>query len=511
MTENGPKSPKLAGLLKRAETLLDNTQVTLPDDWSADFWALFEDLQTYRMELETQNEELRQAKEELAASRDRYADLYDFSPAGFVTLTGKGLIRRANLTFAKMLGLSKERLASRLFSDFVYPEDQDQLYRSCKKLLKEKKRQTMELRLQNAVDGPFWARMECIPVTGGRPDSAIDIRVVVSDITERKQAETALAESEARYRELVEHANSAIIHWKPDGTITFSNDYAQDFFGYHREEMVGKNVHTLIPEKDSSGLDLTTLIEDIASNPENYAHYINENICRDGRRVWIAWTNRPIFDKEGALVEILAIGTDITEQKAMEQALKESHDLLEKRVAERTAELVRATLKMEQEIYERKEKEKALRQSEAKLAKQKEELEEINTALQVILKKREFDRQEIEEQVVANIKGLVTPFLEKLKKSGLNSTQKNYVEIIDSNLNDIVASFVHTVSSQFLKLTPSEIQVANLVKQGKSTKEIAALMNLSTCTINVHRRNIRRKLGLSSKKKNLQTFLAAKE
>jgi PAS domain S-box-containing protein len=136
--------------------------------------------------------------------------------------------------------------------------------------------------------------------------------VVSHDITERKRAEEALRENEARYRELVQNANSAILHWRADGTITFFNEYAQVFFGWSAEEVIGKHVGILVPEQESSGADLTGLVRDIVENPEKYVNNVNENVCRDGRRVWMTWTNRPVRDEQGRVTGILAVGSDIT-------------------------------------------------------------------------------------------------------------------------------------------------------------------------------------------------------
>jgi two-component system CheB/CheR fusion protein len=150
----------------------------------------------------------------------------------------------------------------------------------------------------------------------------------VTDITERKRAEEALRESEIRYRELVQNANSVIIRWKRDGTLTFFNEYAQEFFGYGEEEIIGRNVSILLPEGESSGGGLTGLLQNIVDHPERYVNNVNENILRDGSQVWMAWTNRPILDKQGQVAEILAIASDITGRKRAEDELRVSEERL---------------------------------------------------------------------------------------------------------------------------------------------------------------------------------------
>lgn len=153
----------------------------------------------------------------------------------------------------------------------------------------------------------------------------------------RLDAERALRATEARYRELVQNANSAIIRWRADGTIVFFNEFAQAFFGYESDEVIGRHVDLLLPDHPSNGSDLGGLVERIVSNPEQFVNNVNENVCRDGRRVWFAWTNRAVFDEAGNVVEVLAVGSDITGQKLAEDALRELNRTLEQRVADRSA------------------------------------------------------------------------------------------------------------------------------------------------------------------------------
>ena len=141
------------------------------------------------------------------------------------------------------------------------------------------------------------------------------------DITERIRAEESLRQRESRYRELVQNANSAIIRYKADGTITFFNEYAQAFFGYGAEEVLGRNVTMLVPEREATGADPRGLLREVVEHPERYANTVNENVCRDGRRVWMAWTNKPIFDESDRVAEILAVGSDVTELKRAEERI----------------------------------------------------------------------------------------------------------------------------------------------------------------------------------------------
>jgi len=151
----------------------------------------------------------------------------------------------------------------------------------------------------------------------------------ILDITERKKMERALKENEKKYRELVQESRSFILRLSPDGKIFFINEYALFFFGYTEKEIIGKNiVGTILPEKDSLGRDMTDIPRRMFKYPDNYALIENENICKNGERPWIAWTNKPIFDEKGNIIEFLSVGTDITTRKYIENELRKSEALL---------------------------------------------------------------------------------------------------------------------------------------------------------------------------------------
>jgi len=150
-----------------------------------------------------------------------------------------------------------------------------------------------------------------------------------------------------------------------------------------------------------------------------------------------------------------------------------------------------------------------LKEKERELGIKAKNLEEMNTALKVLLKKREQDKIELEEKVLLNIKELVLPYLDKIKKGGLDKSQSAYADILESHLKEIISSFSYRLSSTYLNLTPAEINVANLVKQGKTNKEIAELLHIATRTAAFHRERIRQKLGIKNKKTNLKSYLTS--
>jgi PAS domain S-box-containing protein len=158
-----------------------------------------------------------------------------------------------------------------------------------------------------------------------------------------------LRQSEQKYRELVQNANSIILRWNRYGNITFINEYGQDFFGYSEAEIIGQHVvGTIVPHTESTGRDLRPLMEQITVNPKAFEHNINENMRRDGSRVWVAWTNKAVFDQSGQIIEVFSIGSDITERKQAEEELKKYREHLEVLVKERTNELEKKTKELQE-------------------------------------------------------------------------------------------------------------------------------------------------------------------
>ncbi len=183
-----------------------------------------------------------------------------------------------------------------------------------------------------------------------------------------------------------------------------------------------------------------------------------------------------------------------------QQELRILNEHLENRVQERTQELM-------EEIARRRQVEEDLRRQEQDLRVKSRNLEEVNTALHVLIKNREMDRIDQEQKILSNCKELILPYVEQLKKQKLPPHQMTCVEIIEANVQNIISPFLQSLSSELAHLSPKEVQVANLVKEGKTTKEISELLNLSIRSVESHRDNIRVKLGISNEKINLRSFL----
>ncbi len=198
----------------------------------------------------------------------------------------------------------------------------------------------------------------------------------------------------------------------------------------------------------------------------------------------------------------LKLLVELDERRRVERELQKVHEELEWRIQARTRELTQANADLRLEIASRQRSEKALRKREI-------ELEETNTALKVLIQGIEEAKQETEEQIVWNINEQIVPYLEKLKRFSVGEKSQAYLALLESNLKDIAAAFPNRLSATFSTLTPTEIEVAKLIMQGKTTKEIAGVMSIATSTIDFHRNNIRKKVGITNSAVNLRNYLSS--
>lgn len=258
-------------------------------------------------------------------TEERYRKLLETVPSMTFEGDAQGGNIFASEQWCAYTGMTAQQTAGFGWRQAVHPDDLPEAAARWERAVRDGRQCEMRHRIR-ASDGSYrWFLLRARPLreAGGRIERWVGS---LTDIDDLQRAEQALRESEGRYRELVQNANSAIIRWRKDGLLTFFNEYAEQFFGYRADEVLGRHVGLLIPDLDSEGADLTQLAEEIVRDPGRFVSNINENICRDGRRVWMSWTNRPILDARGEATEILAIGSDITERIRVEQALRASEE-----------------------------------------------------------------------------------------------------------------------------------------------------------------------------------------
>lgn len=288
--------------------------------------------------------------------------------------------------------------------------------------------------------------------------------------------------SEQKYRLLIENSNDAIIILQ-DGMVKFHNPQACLLIGYTDDEIRSipfiSHVHP-----DDQDMVINRHLRRLAGENFDPNVYALRVIDKNGNILWgevnavyMEWDNRP---------SVMCFIRNITKQKRAEDALLRAHRELEERVEQRTRELA---------------------DSNDALALKTLKLAEMNTAMKVLLEGREKDKNQISEDIIANVKELLIPYLEKLAETAVNDLQTAYIDIIRSNLDNIISPFTKTLTASLSTLTSTEIKVADLVRHGKRTKEIADILNISIKTVSFHRENIRRKLDIKNRKINLRTYL----
>jgi PAS domain S-box-containing protein len=290
----------------------------------------------------------------------KYKALYDFAPVGYVTWDERGIVLEANHTAAKLLGMDQSLLADLPFKQFVAPAGQKRFDQHQRSLFQDGERQTCELQLIKNDGVSFFAFLSCIGISE-KKDSVEKCLALIADISARKQIEEELQKSEKRYRHIVEDQTELICRYQSDGTLTFVNKAYCRFFNRKKEGLIGRSIFSLIPEKDHEPVR-----QMIASLSEKRPRVTHQHciILPDGRIGWQEWTNRIIYNKKGVFVEYQAVGRDITDLKAAEEALRKAHNELETLVEKRTAELRKERQRLLEEIEMHNQTEEALRASE---------------------------------------------------------------------------------------------------------------------------------------------------
>ena len=251
---------------------------------------------------------------ELKANNDQLAMILAATPLGIFQVRN-GIIEWVNRPLATLLGYDESSLIGKeLRMLFRTPDEYEQV---CRDFLIHKDSSGVgqaDCRLAGKDGTPVPCHIQVQPLDPR--DIARGGTFVVTDNTEKQKIADALRESEAKYREVLQNTQSIIIRMDTQGTITFFNNYALTFFDYASEDVIGKSVvGTIVPQKSRVQHDLSMMANDIGFNAEGFAVNVNENVRRNGDRVWIAWINKAIRDREGRLVEILCIGNDITDRK----------------------------------------------------------------------------------------------------------------------------------------------------------------------------------------------------
>ena len=407
--------------------------------------------------------ERRRIEEALKESEGRYRSLVETSPDVIFTISARdGAITSLNTAFPRITGWPAAQWLGKPFTSIIHSDDLG--------LAKEKFHQA----LNGDSTSPFCLRIhsgfgeelvgEFIAAPEIKNGEVTSVFGFARNITARVRAERAARESEEHLRSLLESAsNFAVYRLVHDEKspyklrVVFVSPSICEIMGVSDPMKFEAWLEKIHPEAVGRVTESLYRISQTLKFDETMKIYHPKR--KEWR--WIQVISTGVPQKEGRPFYVNGILIDISERKKLEQEL---------------------------EIKTKN-------------------LEEMNAALKILLKRRDEDKAELEEKVVLNVKQLIEPYLQKLKREVIDRRLMNYLEILESNLDEIISPVSRRLSLSYSSLTSTELRVANLVKQGKTTKEIAAELNLSSRTIDTHRLKIRTKLGLRNKKANLRSYL----
>jgi PAS domain S-box-containing protein len=415
-------------------------------------------------ELEGLLAEKSSAEEALREAEERYRALFEQAADHILVFDPETLKPVAfNQRVCDDLGYTQEEILSMTIADLDIKDSAEVITQRSKEII-EHGPQTIEtlVRTKSGEIHNHWVNIKAIN-TGGRTL----IQTIARDITDRKRIDEELRFSQMRLNEAQDLAQMG--NWERDlksGKI-YPSDGLYRIFGYAPGEVTLTNrfLNNLIHPEHKKLFQEFLQKTYSGSQPANYEFCFYR---KDGAQRYAYCQTRIIKDSSGKPVRVFGTLKDITEFKITESALKE--------------------------------KEKALQE-------QTESLKEVNTALKVLLDHREDEKVKLEENILGNVKKLVFPYTARLKRGQLSEEQKTLLSIVESNLAQITSQFTTRLSSATIGLTPKELEIAALVRDGMSCKEIATIMNVSENAVRFHRFNIRHKLGLNKKSINLRSYL----
>lgn len=326
------KNQRIKSIRERAEEKLDEDTSRVEELAPHEIKAIIHDLRVHQIELEMQNEDLRNTQRQLEITRDRYAQLYNSAPVGYLSVDQNGIIIQANKTFAAMAGMNQDQIAGSALSEFIVPEDRTLFYLRFRAFLKNPDNKQLEFRLKNK-ERILWVRCT------GRKDKALHpvsvkgqqfLLLAINDVSQQVLAENKLRQSEEQFRTLFMHSPFCIfIHDKNSGEIIDANPSAYTTYGYSSLEDL-QNSSFWLGEPFSFDNALTMIHKAAHEGPQQF-EWMNRKASGD--LVWehVRLTSITI----NGIERVMASCMDITEQKKAEKEIRQVNQQLERTNAEK--------------------------------------------------------------------------------------------------------------------------------------------------------------------------------
>ena len=427
--------------------------------------------------LEKESADHRQVEASLRQSESLFRTLAEQSFAG-IYVVQDGKFKYVNSNAAFYAGLTIEELTGRKSDSIVHHEDREDVKKNARAMLRSESTSPYEFRIVTKTGEIRWI-MET--VTYIHYDGKPAILGNSMDVTEQRRLQEALRESEQRLADIIEFLPDATFAIDRGGTVIAWNRAIEEMTGVKAPDIIGKGDHeyalTFYGVRRPILIDLVLQPDDeiersyYVLKKERDLLIIETDVPQvKGQKAFLWAKASPLYDSRGNIVGAIESIRDITDRKSAEEAVRKRGKELEIKT---------------------------------------HELEELNAALRVLLKRREEDRDEREERMLLNIKKLVLPYLEKLKTNRMEPREQAHLNILESNLKELISPFARRLSTKYINLTSREIQIANFIKEGLTSKEIADILHVSAGAVNIHRYRIRKKMGITNNKHNLQAFLSS--
>ena len=373
--ENREVSSESSALRYHAEELLLTQGTPVPTENTVQ--RLYHELQIHEIELEMQNTELRSVRDELESSLDKYTMLYDFAPVGYCTLDREGIIQAANLTAATLFGKMRSQLIGRPFVLFIAEQPRQQLFSSfLDKIFANEGNESCELKLVQQGDSVFFVRIESRVCSSG-----MECSVAIIDVSARKRVEEEFQQNRRRLAWVLEKSHIGMwLYEISSGKLSWDTLTRKlCFIGYETEptlDLFWSRIHP--DDRETTRLTFENAIK--SHTLYEIDHRLQNTVTGETR--WLHSIGQASYAPDGEPLTFDGLIYDITTHKTIDDALQRSHEALEARVRERTAELSTSNLQLTLEIVERKKAEESLRNSYVEIKQLKEQLQAENVYLQ---------------------------------------------------------------------------------------------------------------------------------